>query len=84
MFFVLVFKVMIDLFVGLFIFIRVYFGIIEFGFYAYNFVKGKKECIGCFFEMYVNECEDVKVVCIGDIVVIVGFKDIIIGDMLCD
>lgn len=34
--------------------------------------------------MYVNYCEEILIVYVGDIVVVVGFKDIIIGDILCD
>lgn len=34
--------------------------------------------------MYVKDCEEIKEVCVGDIVVVIGFKDVIIGDMFCD
>lgn len=34
--------------------------------------------------MYVNSCEEIVIVYVGDIVVVVGLKDIIIGDILCD
>lgn len=46
-FVLLVFKVMIDLFVGCLIFFCVYFGVFESGLYVLNVLKGKKECIGC-------------------------------------
>lgn len=36
------------------------------------------------FEMYVNLCEDIKEVYVGDIIVIVGLKDMIIGDIFSD
>lgn len=47
LFFVLVFKIMIDLFVGKLVFFRVYFGILELGFYVLNVIKNKRERIGC-------------------------------------
>lgn len=34
--------------------------------------------------MYVNFCEEIFEVYVGDIVVVVGLKDIFIGDILCD
>lgn len=34
--------------------------------------------------MYLNLCEEIKVVYVGDIVVVIGFKDVIIGEILCD
>lgn len=34
--------------------------------------------------MYVKDCEELKEVCVGDIVVVIGLKDVIIGDILCD
>lgn len=34
--------------------------------------------------MYVNFCLEIFEVYVGDIVVVVGLKDIIIGDILCD
>lgn len=34
--------------------------------------------------MYVNSCEEILIVYVGDIVVVVGLKDIIIGDIFCD
>lgn len=34
--------------------------------------------------MYVNIREEIIKVYVGDIVVVVGLKDIIIGDILCD
>lgn len=33
--------------------------------------------------MYVNKCEEIKEVCVGDIVVVIGLKDVGIGDILC-
>lgn len=33
--------------------------------------------------MYVNNREEIEYVYCGDIVVVVGFKDIVIGDIFC-
>lgn len=33
--------------------------------------------------MYFNDCKEIKEVCVGDIVVVVGLKDVIIGDIFC-
>lgn len=84
LFFVLVFKIVIDLFVGNLIFFCVYFGVVNFGDIVLNFVKVVCECFGCIVQMYVNKCEEIKEVCVGDIVVVIGLKDVIIGDILCD
>lgn len=47
LFLVLVFKIVIDLFVGMLIFFCCYFGVVNMGDMVYNFVKGKCECFGC-------------------------------------
>lgn len=49
LFVVLVFKIVIDLFVGCLIFLWVYIGFFKFGFYVLNVIKGKCEWIGCLF-----------------------------------
>lgn len=83
-FLALVFKIVMDLFVGNLIFFWVYFGVMNLGDLVYNFVRECKECVGWFLQMYVNNCEEIKEVWVGDIVVVVGLKDIMIGDILCD
>lgn len=80
----LVFKIMNDLFVGLLMFVCMYFGYLEMGMFLFNMVKDKKECIGCMLLMYFNFCEDIKECYVGDIVVIVGLKDMMMGDILFD
>lgn len=84
LFCVLVFKIMFDLYVGKLIFLRVYFGVFYVGFYVYNLIKNKKERVGRFLYMYVNYREDVDVVYVGDICAVIGFFNIIIGDIFCD
>lgn len=80
----LVFKIMNDLFVGLLIFICIYLGVLNKGDSIQNLIKGKKECVGCMMMMYLNNCEEIEEVFVGDIIVLVGLKDIIIGDIFCD
>lgn len=46
-FLVLVFKVMMDFYVGKLIFFCVYSGVLSSGLYIKNFIKGKCECVGC-------------------------------------
>lgn len=83
-FFVLAFKIVIDSFVGNLIFFRVYFGVVNFGDIVLNFVKVVRERFGRIVQMYVNKREEIKEVRAGDIVVVIGLKDVIIGDILCD
>lgn len=47
LFLVLVFKIVIDLFVGMLIFFCCYLGVVNMGDIVYNLVKGKCECFGC-------------------------------------
>lgn len=47
LFVVLVFKIMIDFYVGKLMFFCVYFGVLNFGLYVKNLIKGKCECVGC-------------------------------------
>lgn len=83
-FVVLVFKIVIYLFFGKFIYIWVYLGIVELGSQVINVIKGKKEWLGKLFQMYFNKENLVDRVSVGYIYVVIGFKDIIIGDILSD
>ncbi|HOE57816.1 MAG TPA: elongation factor G [Bacillota bacterium] len=80
----LVFKIMVDPYVGKLAFFRVYSGVAEAGSYVYNSSKGKRERIGRIVQMHANHREDMKGVCTGDIAAIVGLKDTTTGDTLCD
>ncbi len=49
-----------------------------------NATKGKRERIGRMLQMHSNNREELKEARTGDIVAIVGLKDTITGDTLCD
>jgi len=80
----LAFKVMTDPFVGQLTFIRVYSGVLSAGSYAYNSTKNSKERIGRLLRMHSNKREEIKEVRAGDIAAVVGLKNTLTGDTLCD
>jgi len=80
----LAFKIMTDPYVGQLTFVRVYSGVMNSGSYVYNSSKDTKERIGRLLRMHANKREDVKEVRAGDIVAIVGLKNTLTGDTLCD
>ena len=80
----LAFKIMDDKFVGSLTFFRVYSGCLKSGSYAYNPRTGKKERIGRIVRMHANSRTDVDEIYAGDIAALVGLKDTITADTLCD
>lgn len=80
----LAFKIMTDPFVGRLAFFRVYSGQLSAGSYVYNPGKDKKERVGRLIRMHANNREEISEVGAGDIAAIVGLKDTITGDTLCD
>jgi elongation factor G len=80
----LVFKIMTDQFVGVLNFIRVYSGQLKSGSYVVNARTGAKERVSRLMRMHANKREEIDVVGAGDIAAIVGGKDTITGDTLCD
>lgn len=80
----LAFKIMTDPFVGQLTFIRVYSGVLNAGSYVYNSTKDVKERIGRLLKMHANKREEIKEVRAGDIAAIVGLKNTLTGDTLCD
>lgn len=80
----LAFKIMTDPFVGQLTFIRVYSGVLNAGSYVYNSTKSSKERIGRLLKMHANKREDIKEVRAGDIAAVVGLKNTLTGDTLCD
>ena len=80
----LAFKIMTDPFVGRLAFFRVYSGKLVAGSYVYNSNKGEKERVGRLIRMHANQREEIKEVGAGDIAAIVGLKDTITGETLCD
>ncbi len=80
----LAFKIMNDPFVGSLTFARIYSGKLESGSYVLNSVKDNKERVGRMLLMHSNNREEIKEAVAGDIVAIVGLKNTITGDTLCD
>ena len=80
----LAFKIMNDPFVGALTFIRVYSGKLEAGSYVLNSRTGKKERISRLIRMHANKREEIASVGAGDIAAVVGVKEVLTGDTLCD
>ncbi|MCL2176628.1 MAG: elongation factor G [Firmicutes bacterium] len=80
----LAFKLATDPFVGAVTFVRVYRGVLSAGSYVYNSSKSKKERISHVFKMHANSREKVDGLYAGEIGAVVGLKDTITGDTLCD
>ncbi len=80
----LAFKIMTDPFVGVLTFTRIYSGVLKSGSYVYNASKQTKERVSRLLRMHANKREEIKEASAGDIIAIVGIKDINTGDTLCD
>jgi elongation factor G len=80
----LAFKIATDPFVGRLAFIKVYSGTLAAGSYVLNTTTGKKERISRIMQMHANKQNPLQQVEAGDIVAVVGFKEIRTGDTLCD
>ncbi len=80
----LAFKIMTDPFVGQLSFIRVYSGVLSSGDTVYTSVRGRKERIGRLLQMHANERQEIKEVRAGDIAAVVGLKDVVTGETICD
>ena len=80
----LAFKIMTDPYVGKLTYLRVYSGTLDSGSYVINATKDKKERIGRLLQMHSNQRIDIEKISAGDIVAVVGLKDVGTGDTLCD
>eukprot|EP00871_Galdieria_phlegrea_P001203 jgi/Galph1/2083/GphlegSOOS_G740.1 len=80
----LAFKIASDPFVGTLTFVRIYSGVLQSGSFVLNSVKNKKERISRLLLMHANDREEIKEARAGDIVAVVGLKDTITGETLCD
>ncbi len=80
----LAFKIMTDPYVGKLTYLRVYSGTLDSGSYVVNATKDKKERIGRLLQMHSNQRIDIDKISAGDIVAVVGLKDVGTGDTLCD
>ena len=75
---------MTDPFVGSLTFTRIYSGSINTKDSVLNSNSGKKENIGRMLLMHANNREEIKTANAGDIVALVGLKDVTTGETLCD
>ena len=80
----LAFKIATDPFIGRLAYVRVYRGTLKAGTYVYNSTKGHKERIARLVLMHSNHRQEVDELHAGDIGAIVGLKNTITGDTLCD
>lgn len=80
----LAFKIQNDTHVGKLTYFRVYSGQINAGSYIYNSSKNTRERVGRLLLMHSNDREEIKEAYAGEIVAIVGLKETVTGDTLCD
>lgn len=83
-FYGLIFKIMTDPYVGILNFVRVYSGELSSGSYVYNVRTGKKERVSRIVQMHANKREEIQKIQAGDIAAIVGAKDSMTGDTICE
>ncbi|WP_260293325.1 elongation factor G [Sedimenticola hydrogenitrophicus] len=79
----LAFKIMDDRF-GALTFVRIYSGVLEKGMTVLNTFTGKTERIGRIVEMHADSREELSRAQAGDIVAVVGMKNVKTGHTLCD
>lgn len=79
----LAFKIMTDPFVGQLTYLRVYSGHLASGDQVLNAGRGNNERIGRLLKMHANKREEIKDVFSGDIVAVVGLKNVSTGDTVC-
>lgn len=79
----LAFKIMDDRF-GALTFVRIYSGVLEKGMTILNSATGKTERIGRMVEMHANDRNEISRAQAGDIIAIVGMKNVKTGHTLCD
>ncbi len=80
----LVFKIVSDIHVGKLAYLRVYSGTLKSGDVVMNMSTRKKERINRFLRMHANDREELKNIYTGDIVAVVGLKEIKTGDTLAE
>jgi len=80
----LAFKIATDPYVGRLTFLRVYSGAIDSGMQVLNPRTGNKERINRLYQMHANKQNARDRIEAGDICGVVGLKDVVTGDTLCD
>ncbi|HHH14169.1 MAG TPA: elongation factor G, partial [candidate division WWE3 bacterium] len=80
----LCFKLQMDPFVGTLTYVRVYSGTLKSGSYVYNPNSKSKERIGRLMLMHSNHREEVDELSAGEIGAVIGLKNSVTGDTLCN
>jgi len=80
----LAFKIATDPYVGRLTYLRVYSGAIDSGMQVLNPRTGKKERINRLYQMHANKQNPRERIEAGDICGVVGLKEVVTGDTLCD
>ena len=80
----LAFKLMTDPYVGKLVFYRVYQGTLQKGSNLYNPRTRRSERVSRLMIMKADAREDIEVAYSGDICALIGVKDVVTGDTLCD
>ena len=80
----LAFKIATDPYVGKLTFIKVYSGELKTGENIYNVISGKKERVSKILQMHSNKQQPMESATAGNIVALVGVKEIHTGDSLTD
>ena len=80
----LAFKIASDPYVGSLTYFRVYSGTLKRGSYVLNSSKNSQERIGRILKMHANHREEIEEIYAGEIGALVGLKDTMTGDTLCD
>ena len=79
----LAFKLMSDKHVGHLTYVRVYSGCIKSGEQVLNANRAKKQRVGRLLQMHANKREEIDAAYTGDIVAVVGLKQVATGETLC-
>ncbi len=80
----LAFKIQLDPHVGKITYVRIYSGILEAGSYVYNVNKSKQERVSRVLLMHANQREEIDKAYAGEIIALVGPKELKTGDTLAD
>ncbi len=80
----LVFKIASDKHVGQLTYVRIYSGHLKSGDPVLNAATGKKERVGRLLQMHANKRQELDEAFAGDIVAMVGLKNVATGQTLCD
>ena len=80
----LAFKIVADPHVGKLAYVRVYSGVLDKSTYVLNSTKNERERVGRLMQMHANKREEIERIEAGDIGAVIGLKNTVTGDTLCD